>query len=458
MNRHSIWYLLAVGLAVCGASYTGYHLCRLAPQVPVLVMVGVVLALAFDFTNGVHDAANSIATIVSTRVLTPLQAVVLGRILQLRGGLFVRHPRGDDHRNGCRPARGGRHAHDPQRLAGRHSLESCHLVLRAPHQFFPLASRWLAGAAIAKAGLKAVIASGIFKIAAFIVLSPLIGLVLSFVTGVGMTWLFRNATPRRVDSLFRKGQLVSAARYSLGHGSNDAQKTMGIIALLLYSSVWKGRPFEIDSWIKLICYTAMGLGTLVGGWRIVKTMGSKITKLDPFGGFCAESGAAITLFLTAAAGIPVSTTHTIAGAIVGYGAMRRIRAVRWGMTIDIVWAWILTIPISAAIAQQHTLPHLPWPGHSDNTQRLDRPGVTSRLGWQLYCHPGATVQLSPQRKPLFQSGRGMWALRVCGVEVKLGLQGKISCPWRPRCRVGSRPQRAPPIGLNPGTPPMLATA
>jgi len=207
----------------------------------------------------------------------------------------------------------------------------------------------LAGAAIAKAGVGAVILSGLLKIAAFIVLSPLIGLVLGFVMGVGMTWLFRNATPRRVDFLFRKGQLLSAALYSLGHGSNDAQKTMGIIAMLLYSSIWKGQHFEIDSWIKLVCYAAMGLGTLIGGWRIVKTMGTKITKLDPFGGFCAESGAAVTLFATAAAGIPVSTTHTIAGSIVGFGAMRRIGGVRWGVTLDIVWAWVLTIPVAGSL-------------------------------------------------------------------------------------------------------------
>ena len=184
------------------------------------------------------------------------------------------------------------------------------------------------------------ILSGLLKIAAFIVLSPLIGMVLSFVMGVGMTWLFRNATPRRVDFLFRKGQLCRAL-YSLGHGTNDVQKTMGIIALLFYCTIWKQQGFtEIPFWIVLICHTAMGLGTLIGGWRIVKTMGSKITKLDPFGGFCAESGAAVTLFATAAAGIPVSTTHTIAGSIIGFGAMRRLSAVRWGVTIDIVWAWV----------------------------------------------------------------------------------------------------------------------
>jgi inorganic phosphate transporter, PiT family len=208
----------------------------------------------------------------------------------------------------------------------------------------------MAGAAIAKAGLGAVILSGLLKIAAFIVLSPLLGLVLGFTIGVGMTWLFHKSTPRRVDFLFRKGQLLSAALYSLGHGTNDAQKTMGILALLFYTSIWKDQNVTgIPFWVVLICHAAMGLGTLLGGWRIVKTMGSKITKLDPFGGFCAESGAAVTLFATAAAGIPVSTTHTIAGSIVGFGTMRRISGVRWGMTVNIVWAWVLTIPVAGCI-------------------------------------------------------------------------------------------------------------
>jgi len=349
MNRHSIWYLLAVGFAVWGASYICYHVGRLALEVPVLVTGVVVLALAFDFTNGIHDAANSIATVVSTRVLTPLQAVVwaaffnfvaayvFGTHVAMTIGTGVVQPEVVD---------------TLMILSGLLGAILWNLItwyLGLPTSSSHALIGALAGAAIAKSGLGAVIVTGILKIAAFIVLSPVIGLVLGFVMGVGMTWLFRNATPRRVDSLFRKGQLLSAALYSLGHGSNDAQKTMGIIALLLYSSAWKGRPFEIESWMKLICYAAMGLGTLIGGWRIVKTMGSKITKLDPFGGFCAESGAAVTLFATAAAGIPVSTTHTIAGSIVGYGAMRRLSAVRWGMTIDIMWAWILTIPVSALI-------------------------------------------------------------------------------------------------------------
>jgi inorganic phosphate transporter, PiT family len=347
MNRQWIWGLLAVGFVVWGISYTGYHIGLLAMAAPALVTGVVVLALAFDFTNGIHDAANSIATVVSTRVLTPLQAVVWAAFFNFVAAyVFGTHV-------AATIGEGIVHKHfvdTPMILSGLLGAVLWNLITW--YWGLPTSSSHaligaLAGAAIAKAGVGAVILSGLFTIAAFIVLSPLIGIVLGFSIGVGMTWLFRNATPRRVEFLFRKGQLLSAALYSLGHGSNDAQKTMGIIALLICT--WKGGRFEIEPWMKLICYTAMGLGTLIGGWRIVKTMGSKITKLDPFGGFCAESGAAATLFATAAAGIPVSTTHTIAGSIVGFGAMRRLSAVRWGVTLDILWAWVLTIPVAGCI-------------------------------------------------------------------------------------------------------------
>jgi PiT family inorganic phosphate transporter len=319
-------------------------------QAPLLVTFVVVLALGFDFTNGIHDAANSIATIVSTRVLTPLQAVVWAAFFNFVAayvfGIHVAMTIG----------KGVVHADVVDTymilsgLLGAILWNLTTWYLGLPTSSSHALIGGLAGAAFAKAGLGAIVVSGLLKIAAFIVLSPLIGLLLGYSVGVGMTWLFHKSTPRRVDVLFRKGQLLSAALYSLGHGTNDAQKTMGIIALLFYSSIWKNEKFtDIPFWIVLVCHTAMGLGTLIGGWRIVKTMGSKITKLDPFGGFCAESGAAVTLFATAAAGIPVSTTHTIAGSIVGFGAMRRLSGVRWGVTIDILWAWILTIPISACI-------------------------------------------------------------------------------------------------------------
>lgn len=350
MNRQLIWSVLAIGFAVWGVCFTGYHIGILAMNAPALVTMVVVLALAFDFTNGIHDAANSIATIVSTRVLTPLQAVVWAAFFNFVAAyVFGIHVAMTIGKGVVQPEV----VDTLMILSGLLGAILWNLTtwyLGLPTSSSHALIGGLAGAAIAKAGLGAVIVSGLLKIAVFIVLSPLIGLVLGFATGVAMTWLFRNSTPRRVDSLFRKGQLCSAALYSLGHGTNDAQKTMGIIALLFYSSIWKEQSFDdIPFWIVLICHTAMGLGTLIGGWRIVKTMGSKITKLDPFGGFCAESGAAVTLFATAAAGIPVSTTHTIAGSIVGFGAMKRLSAVRWGVTIDIIWAWILTIPIAALI-------------------------------------------------------------------------------------------------------------
>ncbi|MEN6407447.1 MAG: inorganic phosphate transporter [Thermoguttaceae bacterium] len=350
MNRQVIWSLLAAGFAVWGLCYTAYHVGQMAMIAPGVVTVVILLALAFDFTNGIHDAANSIATVVSTRVLTPLQAVVwaamfnfiaayvFGTDVAMTIGKGVVHPDVVD---------------TPMILSGLLGAILWNMTtwyLGLPTSSSHALIGGLAGAAVAKAGVGAVLLGGLFKIALFIVLSPLIGMVLGFTMGVLMSWLFYRSTPRRVDKLFRKGQLVSAALYSLGHGTNDAQKTMGIIALLLYSSVWKDQSFTgIPFWIVLICHTAMGLGTLLGGWRIVKTMGSKITKLDPFGGFCAESGAAVTLFATAAAGIPVSTTHTIAGSIVGFGAMRRLSAVRWGVTVDIVWAWVLTIPVAGVV-------------------------------------------------------------------------------------------------------------
>jgi PiT family inorganic phosphate transporter len=350
MYRQLFWGFLAIGFAVCGSCYTLYHVSMLARIAPVFVTVVIVLALGFDFTNGIHDAANSIATVVSTRVLTPLQAVVWAAFFNFAAAyLFNTQVAMTVGKGIVRPDIVDT-ALVFSGLLGAILWNLATWYLGLPSSSSHALIGALAGAAIAKAGVGAVIAAGILKIAAFIVLSPLIGLVLGFVTGVGMTWLFRNATPRRVDFLFRKGQLCSAALYSLGHGTNDAQKTMGIIALLLYSSVWKEQAFtNIPFWIVLICHTAMGLGTLLGGWRIVKTMGSRITKLDPFGGFCAETGAAATLFATAAAGIPVSTTQTIAGSIVGFGAMRRISAVRWGVTINIIWAWILTIPVAGCI-------------------------------------------------------------------------------------------------------------
>lgn len=350
MKRGLALPVLAMGFVVWGSCYTAFHVGRLALECPLLVTLAIVLALTFDFTNGVHDAANSIATVVSTRVLSPLQAVVWAAFFNFVAAyLFGIHVAMTIGKNVVDPGV----VDTPMILSGLLGAILWNLTtwrLGLPTSSSHALIGGLAGAAIVKAGVGAIMLSGLLKIAAFIVLSPLIGLVLGFSIGLGMTLLFRNARPARVDSLFRKGQLLSAALYSLGHGTNDAQKTMGIIALLLYTSIWKGQEFtDFPFWIVLICHTAMGLGTLLGGWRIVKTMGTKIFRLNPFGGFCAESGAAVTLFVTAAAGIPVSTTHTITGSIVGFGAMRRFSAVRWGVAGRIVWAWVLTIPIAGGI-------------------------------------------------------------------------------------------------------------
>jgi len=355
MKRGLALPVLAMAFAVWGTCYTVFHVGRLALECPVLVTLAIVLALTFDFTNGVHDAANSIATVVSTRVLSPLQAVVWAAFFNFVAAyLFGIHVAMTIGKNVVDPGV----VDTPMILSGLLGAILWNLTtwrLGLPTSSSHALIGGLSGAAIVKAGVGAIMLSGLLKIAAFIVLSPLIGLVLGFSIGIGMTLLFRNARPARVDSLFRKGQLLSAALYSLGHGTNDAQKTMGIIALLLYTSVWKDQSFTATDltknhfWIVLVCHTAMGLGTLLGGWRIVRTMGSKIFRLNPFGGFCAESGAAVTLFVTAAAGIPVSTTHTITGAIVGFGAIRRFSAVRWGVAGRIVWAWVLTIPIAGGI-------------------------------------------------------------------------------------------------------------
>jgi inorganic phosphate transporter, PiT family len=350
MNREWIWGGLAIAFALWAIGFTAYHVAAVAAEASLLVTFVMVLALAFDFTNGIHDAANSIATVVSTRVLSPLQAVVWAAFFNFVAAyVFGTHV--------AKAIAGNVISQDVvdtnMVLGGLLGAILWNLLtwfLGLPTSSSHALIGGLAGAAITKAGAGAVIASGFLKIAAFIVISPLLGLALGFGIGVAMTWLFHRSTPREVDFVFRKGQLLSAALYSLGHGTNDAQKTMGILAMLFATSIWKDhRPAEIPFWVVLICHAAMGLGTLLGGWRIVRTMGSKITKLDPFGGFCAESGAAITLFATAAAGIPVSTTHTIAGSIVGYGAMRRFSAVRWGVTVNILWAWVLTIPVAGCI-------------------------------------------------------------------------------------------------------------
>ena len=317
------------------------------------VLLGVIalitVALIFDFINGFHDAANSIATIVATRVLTPGQAVVWAATFNFLAafgfGTAVAKTVGsgmiDLNVVTSSVIFGG--------LAGAIIWDLITWYYGLPTSSSHALVGGYAGAAIAKAGFGSLIASGWTKTLTFIVFAPMMGMGLGLLLSVISLWLFRDFSPSRVDRWFRRLQLVSAALYSLGHGTNDAQKTMGIIAGVLFTAGYLS-AFDIPFWVVIAAHLAIALGTLSGGWRIVHTMGSKITKLQPFGGFSAETAGAITLFTASSLGIPVSTTHTITGAIVGVGAVRRLSAVRWGVAGRIVWAWILTIPASALIA------------------------------------------------------------------------------------------------------------
>ncbi|MEI6310174.1 MAG: inorganic phosphate transporter [bacterium] len=312
----------------------------------VIVIIGV--ALIFDFLNGFHDAANSIATVVSTRVLTPRLAVIWAAFFNFVAaftfGTGVAHTIG----------------------AGLVDIASTDVYVILAGLlgaiFWNLLTWWLglpissshaliggyAGAAVIKSGFSVLILSGWLKVLAFIIISPLIGLILGYSFMLFIFWLYRKRSAYRVDHTFRRLQLVSAAAYSLGHGTNDAQKTMGIIAMVLFTSGYLP-TYDIPFYVILMCYAAIALGTLSGGWRIVKTLGSKITKLQPVGGFCAETAGAITIIGSSLLGIPVSTTHTITGAIMGVGSARRVKSVHWGVARSIVWAWIFTIPVAAGV-------------------------------------------------------------------------------------------------------------
>ena len=322
----------------------------------VLLVITVFTALIFDFLNGFHDAANSIATVVSTRVLSPKLAVFWAAAFNFLAAFFL----------GTAVAK----------TIGRGMIQieqvTQYVVIAAllGAIVWDLLTWWwglptssshaliggYAGAAIARAGFGVIIPQGWYKTLIFIVVAPIMGLVLGFFFMVAVLWLLRNKAPQKVDKWFRKLQLLSAAAYSLGHGGNDAQKTMGIVAGALYTAKIMSKADMAGNWGKfhwpiiLAAHFAIAMGTYLGGWRIVHTMGSRITKLKPVGGFCAETAGALTLFGTALAGIPVSTTHTITGAIVGVGSVNRLSAVRWGVAGRIVWAWILTIPASAAVA------------------------------------------------------------------------------------------------------------
>jgi PiT family inorganic phosphate transporter len=314
------------------------------------VLIGLVLiALAFDFLNGLHDAANSIATIVSTRVLRPQTAVAWAAFFNFVAFLvFGAHV--------AQTVGTGIVAADIVdarvvfgALMGAISWNIITWVLGIPSSSSHALIGGLVGAGTAKVGVKAIVWGGLAKTSAAIVLSPLTGFVLAMFMFLIVSWLFVRYTPFAVDETFRSLQFVSASLYSLGHGGNDAQKTMGIITVLLYSQGYLGGEFHVPFWVMFACYACMGLGTLMGGWRIVHTMGSRITRLRPFQGFCAETGGAITLFGATWLGIPVSTTHTITGCIIGVGAARSVSAVRWSVANSIVIAWIITIPATAFI-------------------------------------------------------------------------------------------------------------
>ncbi|MGN1055734.1 MAG: anion permease [Comamonas sp.] len=316
-----------------------------------VVILLVAMALVFDFMNGFHDAANSIATVVSTGVLKPTQAVVFAAFFNFIA-IFVFHL--------SVAATVGKGIVTPD-------IVDTHVVFGAlsgaiiwnlitwyygiPSSSSHALIGGIVGAVVAKAGTGPLIAAGLLKTVAFIFISPLLGFIFGSLLMVAVAWICRRSRPSKVDKWFRRLQLVSAGAYSLGHGGNDAQKTIGIVWLLLLATGYmSSSETSPPYWVIISCYAAIGLGTMFGGWRIVKTMGQKITKLKPVGGFCAETGGAITLFTATMMGVPVSTTHTITGAIVGVGSTQRMSAVRWGVAGNIVWAWILTIPASAFVA------------------------------------------------------------------------------------------------------------
>jgi PiT family inorganic phosphate transporter len=319
---------------------------------PINLLLIITLALVFDFTNGFHDAANSIATVVSTRVLSPRWAVVWAAFFNFVAfAVFGVHVAKTIAKGTVDPA-----------------VVTPGIVLAAllAALVWNLLTWWwglptssshaliggFVGAAVVSAGPRAVVVGGVLKTVVFIVVSPLVGLVLGALSMLAVSWIFRRSTPRGVDALFRRLQIGSAAMFSLGHGSNDAQKTAGIITALLYSTGNLTGEFHVPLWVVVSSYGAIGLGTLSGGWRIVETMGMRITKLQPVGGFCAETSGALALFGASALGVPVSTTHTITGAIVGSGvsASRRLSAVKWGVASRIVWAWAVTMPAAALLA------------------------------------------------------------------------------------------------------------
>ena len=318
-----------------------------------LLIIVIALGLIFDFINGFHDAANSIATIVTTRVLTPVQAVIWAAVFNFIAFFVARYLIGEfGIANTVAKTVLEEYITLPIILSGLIAAISWNLLtwwLGIPSSSSHTLIGGFAGAAISGAGFQAIHTATIVKIASFIVLAPVIGMVISSVITILVLWIFKNVNARTAENSFRKLQLFSSGLFSLGHGMNDSQKVMGIIATAMIAYYQKGSVDTMPDWIPLSCFAAIGLGTMVGGWRIVKTMGSKITKVTALEGVCAETAGAMTLFITEILKIPVSTTHTITGSIMGVGAVKRLSAVRWGVTINLLWAWVLTIPVSAVL-------------------------------------------------------------------------------------------------------------
>lgn len=310
----------------------------------------IILALVFDFYNGMNDAANSIATVVSTRVLTPIQAVIWAALFNFLAAFVFGVSVATTIGKGIVDV-----AIVDNFVVFSGVVGAIITTATATHLGFPISVSHAiiggyGGAGILKAGMGAIIVSGYTKVVLFIFLAPLIGLFMAYFFSIITLWIVRNKTPRKVDKSFRKLQLVSAAVYSLSHGSNDAQKTIGIITILLFTNGILGASFYVPIWVIFASHAVIALGTLLGGWKVINTLGMRITKLTPFGGFSAETSAGLTIIFATILGIPVSTTHTITGAIIGVGSVKSVSAVRWGVAKNILWAWILTIPLSAGFA------------------------------------------------------------------------------------------------------------
>ena len=315
-----------------------------------IVVLIIVLALVFDFYNGMNDAANSIATIVSTRVLTPFQAVAWAAFFNFVAAFAFGVSVATTIGKGLVDVNIVDNFVIFSGIAGAIILTASATHLGLPISVSHAIIGGYGGAAITKAGISAIIISGYTKIVIFIFLAPVIGLIGAYLFSIATLWMVKNKSPRKVDKYFRKLQLVSAAVYSLSHGSNDAQKTIGIITIVLFTNKLLGETFYVPFWVIILSHSVIAMGTLFGGWKVIKTLGMRITKLTPFGGFSAETSAGLTIIGATMGGIPVSTTHTITGAIIGVGSIKGFSAVRWGVAKNILWAWVLTIPLSAFFA------------------------------------------------------------------------------------------------------------